>query len=180
MAALVFLVDTLLSLCLLAVLLRLLLQWSRADFRAPLVRSLVQITNPVVLPLRRVLPAIGRLDTASAVAVLVFAAADAAAPALLSGIGLPPLVMWGWLTLAAIVRMVLRTYLFTVFLYVLLSFLTPASYSPVNAVLAPLAESLLRPVRRLIPPLAGLDLSPLWVLIAIQAALIGLTSLTGV
>jgi YggT family protein len=179
MAALIYLVDTLLSLCLLAVLLRLLLQWSRADFRAPLVRSLVQITNPVVLPLRRVLPAIGRLDTASAVAVLVFAAADAAAPYMLSGVGLPSPVSWGWLTLAEIVRMVLRTYLFTVFLYVLLSFLTPGGYSPANAVLAPLAESVLRPVRRLIPPIAGLDLSPLWVLIAIQAALIALTSLTG-
>src|SRR5271170_3290160 len=164
MAALIYLVDTLLSLCLLAVLLRLLLQWSRADFRAPLVRSLVQITNPVVLPLRRLLPAIGRLDTASAVAVLVFAAADAAAPSMLSGVGLPPVVPWGWLTLAAIVRMVLRTYLFTVFLYVLLSFLQPGGYSPANAVLA---------------PIAGLDLSPLWVLIAIQAALILLTSLTG-
>jgi len=179
MAALIYLVDTLLSLCLLAALLRLLLQWSRADIRARLVRSLVQITNPIVLPLRRVLPAIGRLDTASAVVVLFFAAADVAAPSLLSGIGLPPPIPWGWLTLAEIVRMVLRIYLFTVFLYVLLSFLQPGAYSPVNAVLAPLAESVLRPVRRLIPPLGGLDLSPLWVLIAIQAALIGLTSLTG-
>ncbi len=65
MAALNFLLETLLSLALLAVLLRLLLQWSRADFRNPLARSIVQLTNPVIVPLRRLLPAIGRIDTAS-------------------------------------------------------------------------------------------------------------------
>ena len=64
MDALIYLLETLLSLCLIAVLLRLLLQWSRADFRNPLARSLVHITNPIIVPLRRLLPAIGRLDTA--------------------------------------------------------------------------------------------------------------------
>ena len=59
MAALSYLIDTLLSLVSLAVLLRLLLQWARADFRNPLVQALVQITNPLLVPLRRILPAIG-------------------------------------------------------------------------------------------------------------------------
>ena len=57
MAALIYMIETLLSLCLLAVLLRLLLQWSRADFRNPLARSIVHLTNPVIVPLRRLLPA---------------------------------------------------------------------------------------------------------------------------
>ena len=69
MAAIVYLIETLLSLCLIAVLLRLLLQWSRADFRNPLARSIVHLTNPIIVPLRRLLPAIGRLDTASCVAL---------------------------------------------------------------------------------------------------------------
>ena len=73
MAALIYIIETLLSLCLVAVLLRLLLQWSRADFRNPLARSIVHLTNPVIVPLRRLLPAIGRLDTASCVAAAVIA-----------------------------------------------------------------------------------------------------------
>jgi YggT family protein len=71
MAAIVYLVETLLSLALFACLLRLLLQWVRADFRNPLARALVQITNPVLVPLRRLLPAIGRFDTATGVAVVL-------------------------------------------------------------------------------------------------------------
>src|ERR1700689_1512137 len=94
MAALIYLVDTLLSLCLLAVLLRLLLQWSRADFRNPLARSIVHITNPIIVPLRRLLPAIGRLDTASCVAVIVFALLQVSVAWLLRGLGPPPPLLW--------------------------------------------------------------------------------------
>src|SRR3984885_10902013 len=89
MAALIYLFETLLSLCLIAVLLRLLLQWSRDDFRHPLARSIVPLANPIIVPLRRLLPAIGRLDTASCVAVAVFAALQVSVAWLLSGLGPP-------------------------------------------------------------------------------------------
>src|SRR5580698_9409841 len=93
MAALIYLIETLLSLCLVSVLLRLLLQWSRADFRNPLARSIVHLTNPVIVPLRRMLPAIGRIDTASCVAVLVFALLQVSVSWLLSGLGPPPVLI---------------------------------------------------------------------------------------
>ena len=86
MQALVFLSETLISLGLLAGLLRLLLQWARADFRNPLARSLVQITNPLLIPLRRLLPAIGRIDTASVLAVVVLALLKVSVAWLLSGL----------------------------------------------------------------------------------------------
>jgi YggT family protein len=172
MAALIYLFETLLSLCLVAVLLRLLLQWSRADFRNPLARSIVHITNPVIVPLRRLLPAIGRIDTASCVAVTVVAFLKVAIRPLLSGFGaLPPLF---WLQLAAIeiLRTTLWTYFFAIVVYALLSFVAPGTYSPAQGLLVSLCEPVLRPFRRVIPPLGGLDFSPLWAGIIIQMLLI--------
>lgn len=172
MAALLYLVDTLLSLAQMAFLLRLLLQWARADFRNPLVRSMVQITNPVLVPLRRLLPAIAQIDTASVLVVIALALLRVAVSSLLSGLGLPPL--WPWLELSALqlLRSILWVYFFAIFLYATLSLIAPGTYSPAQALLTALCEPILKPIRRYIPPLANLDLSPLWAGIAIQALLI--------
>jgi len=172
MAALIFLLETLLKLCLLAVLLRLLLQWSRADFRNPLARSIVHLTNPVIVPLRRLLPAIGRLDTASCVAVVVFALLKVSVSWLLAGFGPPPTLLWLQLALTEILRTILWTYFFAIFIYALLSMVAPGTYSPAQGLLVSLCEPVLRPFRRWIPPLGGLDLAPLWAVIAIQTLLI--------
>jgi YggT family protein len=172
MQALSYLIDTLLSLLALAVLLRLLLQWARADFRNPLVRSLVQITNPLLVPLRRVLPAIGRIDSASVVVVIAVAMLRVSAQRLLGHAGLPALLPW--LTLAAIqiVRSVLMVYYVGILAYALLGMIAPGTYSPAQGVLVSLCEPILRQFRRLIPPLANIDFSPLWALILIQALLL--------
>jgi YggT family protein len=172
MAALIFLAQTLLSLCMIAVLLRLLLQWSRADFRNPLARSIVHITNPIIVPLRRLLPAIGRLDTASCLAVVVFAGLDVAVPWLLSGLGPPPALIWLRLTGIEIVRTTLWTYFLAIMMYALLSFVAPGTYSPAQGLLVALCEPILRPFRRLIPPLGGIDFSAMWACILIQMLLI--------
>jgi YggT family protein len=172
MAALLYLIDTLLSLAQLAFLLRLLLQWARADFRNPLVQALVQLTSPVLVPLRRVLPAIGRLDTASALIVVALALLRVSMGTLLSGLGLPPVLLWLELAGLQLLRLVLWIYFFAIFLYATLSLIAPGTYSPAQAVLTAICEPVLRPLRRLIPPLANLDLSPLWAGILIQALLI--------
>jgi YggT family protein len=172
MAALIFLLETLLSLCMLAVLLRLLLQWSRADFRNPLARAIVNLTNPVIVPLRRLLPAIGRIDTASCVAVVVFALLQVSVSWLLNGFGPPPAIIWLRLTVIEILRTTLWTYFFAIFLYAMLSMVAPGVYSPAQGLLVSLCEPILRPFRRIIPPLGGLDLSPLWAGITIQTLLI--------
>jgi YggT family protein len=172
MAALLYLIDTLLSLAQLAFLLRLLLQWARADFRNPLVQALVQLTSPVLVPLRRVLPAVGRLDTASALIVLALALGRVSMGTLLSGLGLPPLLPWLEQAGLQLLRLVLWIYFFAIFLYATLSLIAPGTYSPAQSVLTAMCEPVLRPLRRLIPPLANLDLSPLWAGILIQALLI--------
>jgi len=172
MAALLYLIDTLLSLAQLCFLLRLLLQWARADFRNPLSRALVQLTSPVLVPLRRVLPAVGRLDTASVVVVIALGLLRVSMGTLLSGLGFPPLLLLLELATFQILRLILWTYFFAIAMYAVLSFIAPGSYSPAQALLTSLCEPVLRPFRRLIPPLANLDLSPLWAGILIQALLI--------
>ena len=71
-----------------------------------------------------------------------------------------------------IARALLNTYFYAILLYALLSLIAPGGYSPMQSVLATVCEPVLRPFRRLIPSVAGLDLSPLWACIAIQAVLI--------
>lgn len=172
MSAIYFIVETLLSLALFVFLARLLLQLTRADFRNPISQAIVRLTNPLVLPLRRVLPPIGKLDSASVVAVLLVTAVEVGCLFALHGVGVPSPLAWARAMLVEISRTLLWTYFYAIFLYALLSLIAPGGYSPLQSVLAALCEPVLRPIRRLIPSIAGLDLSPLWAIIVIQALLI--------
>lgn len=169
MQALQFIVDTLLSIYQSVVLMRLLMQLTRADFRNPVARAIVQVTDPLVLPLRRVLPPIRRIDTASVVAVLLVTAIKLYLLQLLFGSGMPGAAVFGIGLLREMVDLVLRTYLFSLFFHALLSFAAQGGYSPLQSVLASICAPVLKPFRRYLPSIAGLDLSPLWAMIAIQA-----------
>jgi YggT family protein len=171
MGALIYILQSLLTLALCVVLLRLLLQLSRADFRNQVCQAVVRVTNPLIIPLRRILPPIGKIDTASVVAVLLVAIVEVVIITSLSGVPLDPV----FVLRTAILEIVTKTlwlYFYAIFLYALLSMVAPDSYSPLNAPLATLCEPVLRPFRRFIPPLGGIDLSPLWAGILIQAILI--------
>jgi YggT family protein len=171
MTALIYLVDTLLSLALFVVLARLLLQWARADFRNPIAQAIVKITNPLILPLRRVLPPVGKVDTASVVAVLLVEIIRRGILFALTGFGTPSIEVWIMTIAVELVQALLNTYFYAILLYALLSLVAPGGYSPLQSLLASLCEPILRPFRRLIPPIAGIDLSPLWAMIAIQVIL---------
>jgi YggT family protein len=172
MNAVIFIVDTLLRLLLLVFLLRVLLQLARADFRNPISQAVVRITNPLVLPLRRILPPIGKVDTASIVAVLIVAFIAIAIEYGLRGVLPPSPLLWIHAVVVEIARTTLWTYFYAIFIYALLSLIAPGGYSPMQSLLAALCEPVLRPFRRFIPAIAGLDLSPLWAGIAIQALLL--------
>jgi YggT family protein len=171
MNAIIFIVDTLLRLLLLVFLLRVLLQLARADFRNPISQAVVRITNPLVLPLRRILPPIGKLDTASIVAVIIVTFGMIAISLGLRGVLPPGPLAWTHAVVVEIARTTLWTYFYVIFIYALLSLIAPGGYSPMQSLLAALCEPVLRPFRRFIPAVAGLDLSPLWAGIAIQALL---------
>ena len=154
MTAFVYIIDTLLSLTLAVFLARLLLQWTRADFRNPLCQFIVRITNPLILPLRRILPPVGKVDTASVVAVLLIAIIEVAIMRALLGVGFPPAYYWIELVAIEIARTLLQMYFYAIVLYALLSLIAPGGYSPMQSVLATLCEPVLRPFRRIIPPIA--------------------------
>ena len=172
MTALIFIVDTLLSLALFVVLARLLLQWARADFRNPIAQAIVRITNPLILPLRRVLPPIGKVDTATVVSVLAVASLRTLAVFALAGQGVGDLILFLRITLVDLAEMVLKIYLFAMLLYALTSFVSPGGYAPGVRLLSQLCEPILKPVRRIIPPIGQIDFSVLWVSIAIGALLV--------
>jgi YggT family protein len=173
MSALAFILDTLLGLALFVVLARLLLQWTRADFRNPLCQAIVKLTNPLILPLRRVLPPVGKLDTASVVAVVLVAVVRVGGQFWLADLPLmPPALVWVRTVVTEIARTLLWTYFYAIAMYALLSMIAPGGYSPLQSLLATVCEPVLRPIRRVIPGISGLDLSPLWAGIAIQALLI--------
>lgn len=172
MNALIFIIETLLTLALVVFLLRLLLQLSRADFRNPLSQAVVRLTNPVIMPLRRILPPLGRIDTASVIAVILVSLLEVAIIFGLRGFGLPEPASWIHAAALNIARTTLWMYFYAIFIYALLSLIAQGGYSPVQAVLASLCEPVLQPFRRIIPSVAGIDLSPLWAIIAIQALLI--------
>jgi YggT family protein len=161
MPELKFIVDSLLALVVGAFLLRLLLQLARTDFRNPLVQAIVRVTNPLVMPLRRVLPPLGRVDTASVVALLLAQTLRTALGLLLGGAGVPGALRLLLLAVATLLDTTLIVFLIAVFAYVVLSWVAPDGYSPAGRVLSDLVEPLLRPFRRALPAFGGLDLSPL-------------------
>jgi YggT family protein len=172
MDAIRYIVDTLFWLLTLAFILRLLFQLVRADFRDPMADAIVRVTNWLILPLRRLLPPIGKVDTATVVAVLAIAALRTAALLWLGGEGFSDPLIFLHITVIALIDMILRVYLFALLLYWLTTFVTPGGYAPGVRLLAQLCEPILKPVRRIIPPIGQIDFSVLWVSIAIGALLV--------
>jgi YggT family protein len=172
MEAIRYIVDTLLWLLTLAFLLRLLFQLVRADFRDPMADALVRVTNWLILPLRRVLPPIRKVDTATVVAVLLIASLRSLVEMLLNGEGIGDWVDFLHITVVDLIDLILRVYLFALLLYWLTSFVSPGGYAPGLRLLGQLCEPVLKPVRRIIPPIGQIDFSVLWVSIAIGALLV--------
>ncbi|MGA2839217.1 MAG: YggT family protein [Steroidobacteraceae bacterium] len=172
MEAIRYIVDMLLWLLTLAFLLRLLFQLVRADFRDPMADAIVRVTNWLILPLRRLLPPIGKVDTATVVAVIAVASVHTAALFAFDGAGFGDLLVFLRVTVIGLVDLTLRIYLFALLLYWLTSIVTPGGYAPGVRLLGQLCEPILKRVRRIIPPIGQIDFSVLWVSIGIGALLI--------
>lgn len=152
-----------------ACLLRLYMQYQRVGFGNPVGRFVFALTDWLVLPLRRVLPAMGRWDTASMVGVFLVELAQFGILWLLTGrltgAGILPV-----LALFGVVRLVISALTGLVIVYAILSWVR--ADSPIVDVIDRLCAPLLRPWRRWIPLVGGIDLSPLAFLVALQVAAI--------
>ncbi len=166
----VFLIDTLFSLYILAVLLRFLLQWCGGDFYNPISQFLVKITHPPLKILRRFVPSIGKIDTSSLVLMLSLQMlADASILLLLNG----SMINIGALAITSITQLIsllINVLVFAVFARALLSWINPGTFNAAASILATLTEPLLDICRRVIPGLGGIDLSPLAALLLLQLA----------
>lgn len=176
MAALIFIIQALLGLLVTVFLLRLLLPLCRADARNPLSQAVIKITNPLVMPLRRVLGPVGRMDTASLVAVLLVQLTSTSVVWMLRGLGLDAPGALIFTAIRELLSTLLQLYFFVILIGAVLSWISPGTYSPGANLLHSLSAPVLRPFQRLIPPIAGIDLSAVFALIAIQAVQILLNS----
>ena len=169
MAALLYLLQAAVTFVVVAFLLRAIMPLVHADFRNPLGQAVLRFTDPVIRPLRRVLGPVGRIDVASFVAVYAAQYAGSTLLRLAAGGGFAP----GLTALAAardLASNVLFFYSAAIIAYAVLSWFGPGGYNPAARLLSAICEPVLAPVRRLLPPLGGLDLSPLLVLVLLQAA----------
>lgn len=163
----VFLVQTLFGLYMGAVLIRFLLALVRADFYNPISQFLVKVTNPPLVPLRRVIPSIGGIDLASLVLLLALQVLELLAVGLISGVSFQPVGLLV-LAVAELLALLFQIYFFTILIQVVLSWVSPGGYNPAVALLYSLNEPLLGRARRILPPIHGFDLSPILVMIGIQ------------
>jgi YggT family protein len=172
MDAIRYLVDTLFTLLVFAFLLRFLLQLVRANFRDPFADAVVRVTNWLILPLRRVLPPIGKLDTATVAALLLVELAHVAALLALSSAGSFAPLLLARVVAVNLLAMTIKVYLVALLLYAIVSFVSPGAYAPGVALVGQLCDPALRRVRKIIPPIGEIDFSPMWIAIALVAMLI--------
>lgn len=166
MNAVNFLINTLFDLYIMVVLLRVWLQVARADFYNPFSQFIVKATQPVVAPLRRYIPSIGGWDTATIIFAFIVAGLKITVLSLIGGGSLNPIAL---LILASIILItaVFKLLFWVLILRAILSWIS-RGHNPIEAVMIQLTEPLLAPVRRFIPPIGGLDLSMIVVLIGLQ------------
>lgn len=163
---LAFLVEVIFGLYALVVLLRFLLQWVRADFYNPVSQFIVKVTTPVLNPLRRVIPGIGGKDVASLVLAWLVTSIQLFLIFLIQGSG-PQVLGAVLLAIPEVVELLINIFLFGILIQVIISWINPGSYNPAVSVIYSLTEPLLAPARRVIPPIGGIDLSPIVVMVGL-------------
>jgi YggT family protein len=174
-----YIIDAIIGLYLLVLLLRLWLPLLQADFHNPLAQGVLKLTSPVVIPIRRLIPPIGRVDTATVVIAYVFAYAAAFITTILVG-GSPGFAILAAMSLIKLISLNIYLFAFAVLISVILSWLSPDPANPAIRLISTLSEPVLRPFRRIIPPLGGFDISPVFAIIALFALNIFVSGSLGV
>jgi YggT family protein len=173
LSPLMLIINTIFDLYILLVLLRFLLQMLRADFYNPVSQFIVKLTTPPLRLLRRFIPSIGGQDSAAVVLCLLLIYAkfllmrSLSIPALHIGGVMAPIGSVSYaglfvLSIADLVALVLTVFLGAIIIQVIISWVSPGNYNPVIGLVNRLADPILKPIRKFIPPLAGIDLTPLF------------------
>ncbi|MGV8890567.1 MAG: YggT family protein [Pseudomonas sp.] len=166
--AAVYVLQTIGSLYLLIVLLRFVLQLVRANFYNPLCQFAVKATQPLLKPLRRIIPSMFGLDMSSLVlAILVQLALMALTLLLTYGTTGNPLQLLIW-SLIGVTALFLKIFFFALIISVILSWVAPGSHNPGAELVNQICEPALAPFRKVVPNLGGLDISPILAFIVLK------------
>lgn len=165
----VFLIDTLFSLYILAVLLRFLLQYSKSDFYNPISQFVIKVTHPPLKFLRRFVPSVGKIDMSSLVLVIGLQMLADFSILLLKGvsIGIAALVI---LSITQLISLLINIFIYAIFARALLSWIRPDGFDAASSILTSLTDPILNSCRKFIPDMGGIDLSPLAALLLLQLA----------
>lgn len=150
-----------------AIMLRVLLQITRADFYNPVSQFLVKVTNPPLIPLRRLIPGFGGIDFPAIVLMMIIQTVELFLITLIKGIS-PSFAGLIILAMSELLFLLANVFLFSILIQVVISWVNPGTYNPVVSLLYSLNEPILQRARRLIPPISGFDLSPMVALILLQ------------
>lgn len=167
--AFIYIIQTLGQLYLLVALLRFILQLVRADFYNPLSQFTVKVTQPILAPLRRIIPSVAGFDLAGLVFVLLLQ--FILMTTILALAEFPVLNMLHYIlawSLIAVVGLFLKIFFFALIISVILSWVAPGSQNPGAQLTYQVCEPMLAPIRNLLPNLGGLDISPIFAFIAIN------------
>ena len=146
MNTLTFLLSTVIELYTMVLLLRIWMQWAHCDFYNPFSQFVVKVTQPIIGPLRRVIPAMGPIDSAIKAIVLF------------KVVTFLPII---WIAGLLILLKTIGLLIFWVLLVMAIMSWVSQGRSPIEYVLIQLADPLLRPIRRLLPAMGGIDFSPM-------------------
>ncbi|MDR1749521.1 MAG: YggT family protein [Enterobacter cloacae] len=172
MKTLTFLLSTVIELYTMALLLRVWMQWSRCDFYNPFSQFVVKITQPVVGPLRRIIPAMGPIDSASLLVAFILSVIKAIV--LFMVITFQPII---WIAAVLILIKTIGLLIFWVLLVMAIMSWVSQGRSPVEYALIQLAEPLLRPIRNLLPSMGGIDFSPMILVLLLYVVNMGIAEL---
>ncbi|ATZ12594.1 YggT family protein [Erwinia amylovora] len=162
MLALIFLVTTVMAIYIKVLLLRIWMQWARCDFYNPFSQFVVKITQPIVKPLRRIIPSIGPLDTASL--LIAFIVSVLSVPVMLRLFIPDPIFLY--LGLVLLVKAAGVLVFWVIIVRSLMSWISQGR-NPVDYVLLQLTEPLMAPIRRFIPAMGGIDFSAMAVILVL-------------
>ena len=162
-----YVIQTFLGLYLFAMMLRFILQLVRADFYNPISQFLVKVTNPLVLPLRRIIPGYGGLDLSSLLLALLLQMLSITALLWFKVGGLPSIGLLLIGSVFGIAALLLQLYFFALLAMIILSWVSPGGNNPAVYLVHQITEPVMAPFRKILPPIGGLDLSPILVFVAI-------------
>ncbi len=165
--AAVYLIELLFGLYILIVLVRFLLQTARANFYNPISQFVVKATNPLLVPLRRIIPGYGGVDIAALVLLYLLQAIKITVLKILTSTPLVPLAL-AIAALASLVDLITKFYFVTIFIQILMSWINPMARNDILDLLHSLNEPIMRPARNLLPPMGGIDFSPIIVIVILQ------------